>query len=261
LSLSRLLQFEIGTKGTAFDDRLQYTAAIYKIFWENEALTTNLDFRAPGAMGMAGNFEGIRGAVNNGDKETQGFEFEGTYFVNDSFNLRGTFSYIDSSYEDYCDITNTGNAPLIALTGTVSDQHPVYGNCVVISGNEVAFTPNISGSLSPSYTTELNNGMSLNVRSDIRYSGKQYLDFLNVGELPASTTVNVSTSLRTDNWNVALYVNNLFDDDTPRRLGGGDDYSIVTDTLPAGSGLDSFRNYLVTPSVQRTVGLRVNYNF
>ena len=133
---------------------------------------------------------------------------------------------------------------------------------MVISGNEVSQQPALSGSLSPSYTTDIGKGLSLNVRGDIRYQGKQNLDFFELAELPATTIVNVSGSVRADNWSAQLYINNLFDEDTPRRINGGDDYSI--ETAPQAltdAGVDVVRNILISPQVERTVGLRLNFNF
>ena len=263
-----LTQIEFGTKGTALDGRLSYSAAIYHIDWENEAQTVNISWDDPTiAMGGA-DFTTSRGAVNNGDKRTRGIEFEGTMNFTDSFSLRSTLSINESHYKNYCDIVNVDNTGLIAASGAQLGDHPVYGECVILSGNEVSQQPGLSGSLSPSYTTQL-AGMRLNLRGDIRYQGVQYLDSLNVGELPATTTLNVSASLRSDDWTVALYVNNLADDDTPSRINGGNDYSLLDsngDPLVFSqafddAGVDPERNILITPSTPRTIGLRVDYNF
>ena len=64
-----------------------------------------------------------------------------------------------------------------------------------------------------------------------------------------------------------LYINNLLDDDTPRRLASGDDVTInpmspgslaIASASPSPGPIENWR---VAPRAPRTVGLRVNYNF
>lgn len=253
-----LLNIEFGMKGTALDGRLVYSASIYKLFWDNEAQTDFLDWSNP-ANDDPYNFTRVRMAFNNGDIETQGAEFEGNFLLTDNWSLRAAAAYLDAEYVDYCDIAASGNAGL-ATDPTKFETHPTYGSeCYVTTGNTVRQQPSVSGSLSPSFTTELNNSMSLNVRGDIRYEGQQYLDVYNTGEQAAVTMVNLSARVRADNWNLTLYANNLFEEDTPTRLRGGVDRSIVGDTL--GLGRNAQANYLVVPRAPRTIGLRASYNF
>ena len=167
-------------------------------------------------------------------------------------------AYLNATYKDYC------SAGLIG-TGLDSDPALLTNNgvfdCYDVSGNDVESQPSLSGSLSPTYETDIGNGMSLSIRGDIRYEGAQYLDQANVAEMDAVTTANLSFGLRADKWDAALYINNITDEDEPLRWASAQDQSITeTNPLLVG-GPNSQQNYVVTPRAPRTIGLRAGYRF
>lgn len=256
-----LTNYEIGFKGTALDNRLQYAAAIFYMDWEDQAQSVNLSWADPTVIGPPQPFTGNRTFVNEGDLEMSGIELEGSYRFSDAFDLRFTASYLDAEYADYCDTsalgtrrdTDPSRVSLAAVSGRAFD-------CYDVSGLEVAEQPPLSFSLSPSYNGELGaTGLSWNARADIRHQSSQYLDTSNIAESPSVTTVNASFGIASDQWDVTLYVNNLTDDDTPLRFGFGTDYSITMDTLRLGPDFQS--NYQITPRQERTIGLRASYRF
>ena len=99
----------------------------------------------------------------------------------------------------------------------------------------------------------MDNGMTVNARADIRYTGNEYIDTANVAELTDTTTVNVSSGITGDRWGLTFYVNNLFDNDDPLRFEGNENYAFD----PTGQT----SNFQITPRQQRTIGLRGNVRY
>ena len=86
-----LEEFEVGFKGDFLDGQLRWNTAVYM----NE--TTDKQFTTIFAVG------GISGTsiLNAGAAESQGFETEFTYLINDNFSLSGSYSYIDAEVTEF----------------------------------------------------------------------------------------------------------------------------------------------------------------
>lgn len=274
-----LSNIEFGFKGSALDGRFQYAGAVYRMAWENQVNALNLSWDHPdaaGGMDMAGDlvpgggvlssvfvdetdFTDTRTFLNTGDLKMQGIEFEGTYLLNENWNIRGTASYLDAEFDDgYCDVGSIGNGLSVVAGNDIltPEDDGVLTACNLVEGYEVDSQPSVQFTFSPSYSTDLDNGMRFNARTDVRYESDQWRDVLNVGKTPAVTTVNFSLGLSNDSWNTTLYINNLLDDDTPNQFVAGNDASIQDTT---GDFVSS--NYLIQPRVPRSIGLRASYNF
>ena len=64
------------------------------------------------------------------------------------------------------------------------------------------------------YDAPLSDSRSWFARTDVTYIGKRYDSIANFAWVPAQVRANLRAGLRTDNWDVTAYVNNVFDDDT-----------------------------------------------
>lgn len=167
-----------------------------------------------------------------------------------------TASFLDAEYDDYCNV---------ALLGSRLDTNPALVtqqsafSYYDVSGNTIAENPGFSGSLSPSYRGQFTNDWSWNTRLDIRHQGTEYLDAANVAGTSGYTSVNFAAGVSNESWQVTLYINNLTNEDTPLRYNRATDYSITQDTLALGPDFQA--NYLIVPRQERTLGLRVGFNF
>lgn len=254
-----LINLEFGMKGAAFDNRLQYAAAIYKMEWKDQAQSVNLDWDNPNPAAIGFENTTNRTFVNEGDLDMQGLEFEGTYQLNDNWRVRGTFSYLDATYADYCSVGVVGSGLDTDPNRVVAATSDRPYSCYDVSGLDVAEQPATSFSLSPSFSSDLDSGIRFNARADIRFEGEEYLDQVNVAQKKAVSTINLSAGVSSDSWTATLYVNNVLDEDYPADFGAGNDYSITTDTAGLGGNFQS--NYIVTPRAPRTIGLRASYSF
>jgi iron complex outermembrane receptor protein len=276
-----LYNYELGVKGNAFNRHLTYAVTLFRMDWKDQAQATNLNWDNPANTGAAAANTANRTFINQGDLTLQGVELEGTYFINDSWDLRGTFSYLDAKYTDYCsagligtnlELTDLARFERRAQTGRAFD-------CYRSDGFEVANQPPISATLSPSYRGNVGSTQLMwNARADVRYESSAYIDAANVAKKPSITTANLSVGLSASMWNVAVYVNNVTDNDVPNLIAAGSDYSITTNTqpyptnsqltpvanpltVPTTAASYQQSNYLITPRLPRTVGVRATVKF
>ncbi len=297
-------QFEFGFKGSAFDGRLTYAGALYWIEWTDQIQNGAIDLGSPcesGAdagdptvqctldgqqyfyvAGSAGTL--LNAGLNFGDVNTYGAEIEGNFRISDNWNIRAQASVLRAEYDQFCDIALYANTdlsldtqyldPLNLTIRTPGPNDTIASTCYVTDGNDVAGQPSFSGSISPDFNTDI-AGMRFSARLDIRHEGSQYENSGNFNEYPAVTTANLSLGLAGERWSTTLYVNNLTDENSPRRIfGGGDDTSqmgligqdnslVLTDFLgdPIPNALIVRDNFVYQPRVPRTIGLRGVYRF
>lgn len=246
-----LINYEIGAKGTAANDRFKYSVALFQMDWSDQAQSVNLETTGGGGTDA-------RAILNEGDLDITGVEFESDYLIGGNWSLRSTLTLLDATYSDYCssEVFGNGLGVIAGLDEELStDSGRVY-DCYDVSGLDIVQQPSLTASLSPTFGMDIGNrGMFLDVRADLIHEGSEYLDAANVAELSAVTTMNFSVNLGGDNWNAALYVNNVTDEDRPVHVESADDRSIAT------LDPDPVSNFLITPRDPRTVGLRASYQF
>ncbi len=270
----QLTNLEFGIKGSALDGRLQYATAIYVMEWEGNVAPLNLYWGDPSIDPMLrdGN-SGNRTFLNQGDRDMKGAEFEGNFFITDSFSIRGALGLLDAKYTNFCDVGIEGNNDLgqyAVRTGrpVTFETDGEFTACYRVDGLDAREQPTVTGSVSPSYRGVMgNSGIRWNARADVRFESDQWLDSANIAKTPGVVTINASAGLNGENWGATLYINNLLDDDTPRRLASGDDVT-VDPTSPGSLALlnvvpspGPIENWRVSPRAPRTIGLRLNYNF
>ncbi len=269
----QLTNLEFGFKGSALDGRLQYATAIYFMEWEGNVAPLNLYWGDPSLPPpLRDPNEGNRTFLNQGDQEMKGAEFEGNFLVTDSFSIRGAIGLLDAKYTNFCDVNiaaNNGLGQYAVATGraVTFETDGDFAACYRVDGLDSREQPTVTGSVSPSYRGALGSGLSWNARADVRFESDQWLDSANIAKTPGVVSVNASAGLTGDNWRATLYINNLLDDDTPRRLASGDDVTInpaspgslaIAAAVPSPGPIENWR---VTPRAPRTVGLRLNYDF
>ena len=266
----QLTNLEFGFKGSALGGRLQYATAIYFMEWEGNVAPLNLYWGDPSLPPpLRDPFESNRTFLNQGDQDMKGAEFEGNFFVTDSFSIRGALGLLDAEYTNFCDVAIAANNGLgqyaVASGRPVTRESGDFATCYRVDGMESREQPRVTGSVSPSYRGVLgNSGLRWNARADVRFETDQWLDSANIAKTPGVVSVNASAGLVGENWGATLYINNLLDDDTPRRLFSGDDVTImglnpaIANAVPNPGPIENWR---VSPRPPRTVGLRMNYNF
>lgn len=137
------LSFEVGAKGSAFDNRVQFSVAAFQIDWDDVILTT-------------ASVNGFTILTNGDTAQSKGVELEST--VHFTENLMGTFGYAYTDAKLTSDFTTSG------IVGFDGDRLPgVPDHMVTLSmtytqplrDSELVY--NINGSYTDEVTTDIND--------------------------------------------------------------------------------------------------------
>lgn len=193
----KLDNFEIGHKGTWFDNRLRTTLALYYMKWRNGQFR-NVQFY----NNSANILQSIAITTNAGSVDLKGVEFEANFAATQDLTLSGTVSYS----------TNKLISFIYNPNGTLIQ------NQTDVSGNHLEQTPKLQASFSPSYTRDIGDNWKLNARTDVLYRSKYFIDYTNHAWIGSRVLVNAFVGFTRDNLKIDFFVRNLFDNDT---LNGG----------------------------------------
>ena len=264
-----LTNFEIGAKGSFADGRGAYTAAAYFMIYEDIIGAENLDWDddATGAWneGNWNNFTGERTWINQGDGEMYGIEFTADYLLNDNWQVGGYVTLSSAKYTDYCSIQapnyRVGLAPtspqFFDILTPAADG--VLSSCGVADGNWIPKQTPFTANLNINHTlAEDLFGFRTSLRADVRHKGSYYEDHMNLMERKPVTTVNVSANMRSDDWSVRLYVDNLTDVREPVRIFPANGYVTPADPSAGPTQVPSFG---LVPNRPREMGVQVQYEF
>ena len=229
--------YELGLKSTWMDGRLLVNAAAFYMDWTDQQFRRSFDLPG-GTIATA--------IVNEGNSEVKGFELETSFIPADGWDLRGTLSYNDAQYTNFCS-TN-----LFQLTG-VSDQPPP-NFCVEVDGNNLEAQPVLSGSLSAGYTGVISEDVSWFARSDLIITGKKYASEMNLAHTGTAHVVNARVGVNNGPFLVELFGRNITNEKSPVRVGRLSDRRL-------GSSIAENQNTGVVIRRPWQVGARVAYNF
>jgi iron complex outermembrane receptor protein len=255
-----LTNYEVGIKGSALDNRLQLSAALYLMAYEDAITRTVFNWNGAwndGSFDPQGRVFGARDTrtggtfINTGDQELKGIELEANYFANDNWSFRGTLTLSDNKFTDSCDQSPVGSGFPADFT-VVDDGVPF--DCTLINGNTVTRQPEETATVSATYRAALGGGgWQWSGRLGFRYQGSTYRDVMNIMQLPATEDVSASVTFSNENWELIVFGNNLTDVDTPQ--------DIFVDEDPNISPLNDEQNYVLNFRLPREIGVRLNYRF
>ncbi|WP_438863058.1 TonB-dependent receptor [Neptunicella sp.] len=227
------VNYEIGLKGYLADRAHTYTLSAFRIDWDDPQLNT-------------ASYWGFFTVANGESARTQGVELELQGYLSDDIHYVLGYAYVDAA------LTNDFYAPASTFS---ADTYRLQAE----DGTTLPSSPKNTISLSVDYTRSLDNGWYW-VSQINGYYQSDSLNYL--GDSPTLqanisgfSLWNASTRISADEWDVTLYVKNLFNDDG------------VTGLIPEGyMGTNPDQNFLGNSSkdyisLPRTVGVAVNYRF
>ncbi len=138
-----------------------------------------------------------------------GFELEATWRVTEEFRLDGSFGYLNAEYTDFpCNLSSAQYSSTPAQpAGTL-----IAADC---SGLKLRRTPEITASLTPSWTGQVGAG-TLSASATIRFIDEQYSEIFNDprGLIPSQTFVDASVGYAfggpdMDRFRITLFGKNL----------------------------------------------------
>jgi iron complex outermembrane receptor protein len=224
--------YEIGAKSTFLDGAAELNVALYRT--EYDDLQTS-------------QYDGGLGFTVGNAKETvvQGVELDGRWAFTDSLTMGYGMAYLDHEYKDF---TN-GNC----YNGQVPDGDVVNGIPLCdFSGKSGTYTPELMGNLSFSHVMNLTPELTLQSNFDLSYRDEQnvHVNLDPNGEVGSITKMDFRIALQAQNWELALLVQNLSDEQT---------FSLIGDTpLASTFGPSTFYGFVTRP---RTTYLQAKYRF
>ncbi len=244
---------ELGIKQRLFNDRLEYSVAVYDMDW-----TSMLSGSALVVQTSATNTTPLilTGVLIPGDSRLRGIEFESTALITDNWDVNLRLDLLDTEYVTFFQ-------PFVAQLTSQTSR---------FDGNTLPRVPQRSGSLSSTYRGRANEDWGWYLRGDLNYTGKAWDSEANIVQSEDFTRVNLRVGVERENLTVELYAKNLFDDDSWdygfrsvsfREPGGQQFVTIPAAALPPGSAptVGFQQGMIVQPPDKRSIGLRVKYEF
>ena len=258
--------WELGMKRTVLDGRMRLNGAyFFQDFTDKQISTQSI---VGGQLGTV--------ISNASGAKVHGLELDARWSIDDNWSFVGGYTWLKSEYTDYkvlsggsADFARIGNCNLV----TVADELLCE---VDRTGNELERSPRHSAQFTLSYQgpSTLRAGWDWFGSFSAVYQGERFVEDFNNKTLKSYWIANLQAGLASDNWELTVYVNNLFDDDTVRWAGGGPGmpvsdwrFGAVVDTTrpgPPAVGLipspriaTTVYGYLPPP---RQIGLRFNYS-
>jgi len=215
----KLQSFEIGSKNSFLDGRLDVSTAVFYQEVEDQQRT----FQLPAST--------VAFTDNVAESTIWGFEIEAVAEFTEGLVGNIGIGYADHEFDS--EFTASSSSDRRILNGRSTKGLTSIG---------IPKTT-INGGLQ--YTTPIANGdIDLTLRTDVIYRSKQYVDIANQAYIPDATRVNLSANVGTDRWSLGLFARNVFEDET------------ATGTF-SGSSTCTYRPNFTSP-FQRCLGLSVN---
>ncbi|MCB2109033.1 MAG: TonB-dependent receptor [Rhodobacteraceae bacterium] len=228
--------YEIGTKNTLMDGRLLINAAGYYIDWSKQQLTTNFFFDTTGTT--------VSYLVNAGTTRIYGLEFEMTAVANEYLSTGFNYSLNDAKFTDFID----------------SEHGQLFGDPQAAGKS----TPNSSKhqfSLFGRLNYPMANETVAFLRADFSYKERKYAQIYNLAHTGDQKLLNLKVGVERDDWNVTLFLDNVFDDRTPSTAVRFVDFANI---LPIGTSQRTssvVRGFQVPLARKRQFGVTANYSF
>jgi iron complex outermembrane receptor protein len=225
--------YELGAKTTWLEGAAEVNVALYRT--EYDDLQTS-------------QFDGTLGFVVGNAAETvvQGFELDGRWALTDNLVMGYGLAYLDHEYKDY----SNGNC----YNRQVPDGDVVDGvELCDYTGKRGQFTPKWTGNLSFSHVYPLTGNLELQSNFDLSYKDKQntHVNLDPQWEVDSLTLMNFRVGVYAANWDVAVLMQNLTDEQQKTYVGNTPLSGNVFET-------DTFYSFVSRP---RTTYLQATYHF
>ncbi len=167
-----LWNFEIGSKSTFLDQRLNVNATIFYALWND----MQADLIRPNGLSFTSNL---------GDGRNKGFELESIFAVTERLRFIGTVSW------------NNPTVPSTGMAGAVTNRLPG--------------APKFASAFAAQYQYPLGGGVTAfaNLKADIIGKAALAIGSLPMASVPAYQTANVRMGVFNDHWRLSAYVTNI----------------------------------------------------
>ena len=199
---------ELGIKKSLIDNTLQVNLSVYYNDVEDVQLTTSIP-------DTAGTSAVTSIATNQGNAEVFGLELEIQAAPTDDLRVGLTYTYIDAKFTSGCDefeyTLNTGG---LRPTFNTENPPPEALPLCSIEGNRLPLGSPHQATVAADYTPMLTNDLDLVTNLNLTFEDSKFVQVHNLAETGTTTLVNGRIGVAGENWQIAAYGRNLFDEDT-----------------------------------------------
>jgi len=191
--------YEIGSKNTFLDRRLQINGALFYVDAKDTQISSLPPNAAPGAFAIL---------LNLGSYTSKGFELSLTARPAERWAINAGLAFTDAEYDQARDIRFI--APCTVPVG-VTPVCPANGD---LAGRQLPRQSPWSGTTGLQYDADLpfGEGWKGYARADIAYQSSQYVDQMNLAEVASRTLVNASLGAQGRRFGATVWARNLLDE-------------------------------------------------
>jgi iron complex outermembrane receptor protein len=238
--------YEIGAKTTWFDGRARVNVALYHIDWTDMQIESPISALSLGTA-----------LTNSAAARSRGFEIDTTFVPFEDVTLNAALAYTDPKFK-----SGVVDASLRPICGVLPQQQSfVLSACTpVVSGKLLPRISKWQANVNATYTVpELIPGIGAYLRADYSFQSPKFNTSFNDGKQGQIELANVRIGFTRGSFDVALWVDNVFDDKWTRRVTV---VPSITATSPPGvppgtpTGVQDMRIY---PGSTRTFGVTAIY--
>ena len=258
--------WEVGMKRTLMDGRLRFNGAYFFQDFTDKQISIQRVVR--GQLGTV--------ISNASGAEIHGVELDVNWLITDNWRLSGGYTWLDGEFTDYKVLTTSsadpariGNCNLVEAGGRMVCE-------VDRTGFDLERTPDHAWQFTLSYQgpSRIRQGWDTFASFSALYQSERFMEDFNKKILKAYWRANLNFGLATDEWELAVYVKNLLDDDTITWAGGGPGMPVsdwrlgvamttrpgppTVNFVPSPRIASTVYGYLPDP---RQIGVRLNWRF
>jgi outer membrane receptor protein involved in Fe transport len=239
-----LWTYEIGTKAQWFENRLTTNAALYYNDYKDQQVRVQFPANSPFGQPRSG-------TANAGKVSVWGFELDTSWLINENWELGFSYAFTKGEYDDF-NVESESSGP-VSNTEKVKAGN-LQGD---YSGNETPGIPRNAFSTYGQYRHALTADIDWYARASWQWQDERWADTANLVTLDSYSLVDGQLGIQTDRWFVAVYGENLFDNDTVRYA---QEFIDQTEGIRGDLGFAfpvAYYAYLPQP---RTIGIKFNYS-
>lgn len=258
--------WEVGMKRTLMDGRLRFNGAYFFQDFTDKQISIQRVIR--GQLGTV--------ISNASGAEVHGLELDVNWLITDNWRLSAGYTWLNGEYTDYKVLTTSsadpariGNCNLVEAGGRMVCE-------VDRTGFDLERTPDHAWQFTLGYQgpSRIRAGWDAFATFSALYQSERFIEDYNKKILKAYWRANLNFGLAADEWEFAVYVKNLLDDDTITWAGGGPGMPVsdwrlgvavttrpgppTVDFVPSPRIASTVYGYLPDP---RQIGIRLNYRF
>lgn len=253
--------YELGAKTSWANNAVTVNGSVFFDDYKDKQITTQAPDPASGLL---------RPIADNASAEVFGVELEMAWQVADPLYITAGYTYLDTEYTDFEQITRSvgtiaygGNCRRF-VADTASGARSFCG--VSFNGNQLEFAPEHA------FTTSFRLDLPIEIAAlgnqdwffegDASWTDDRFVDANNNLALEDFWLANFRLGVSADSWDIVAYVDNAFDDATPREgIENIDSRYVSFDGTPGSAGVLVPNGARFLLPDKRTAGLRLTYNF